>query len=141
MAETSHVNYIYSKYYAKGIRMPISVTIGHHPAFYLGCLSFVPLGVDEYGVAGALMGEPLELVRCVTNDLEIPAYAEIVPEGYIEPGELKTEAQFGEFTTCYGGPHPYQVITVTAMTMWKTQSIRTVSLAIWITSSWAELDG
>ena len=119
MAETSHVNLIYSKYLAKNIPMPISITIGHHPAFYLGCLSFVPVGVDEYGVAGALMGEPLELVNCVTNDLQVPAAAEIVLEGFIHPNELQTEAPFGEFTTCYGGPHPYQVITVTAITMRK----------------------
>jgi 2,5-furandicarboxylate decarboxylase 1 len=119
MAEVSHVNYIYGKYAAKGKKMPIAITIGHHPAFYLGVLSFVPVGVDEYEVAGGLLGEPLELVKCKTVDLEVPAFAEIVLEGYIEPGELQTEAPFGEFTTCYGKAHEYPVVTVTAITMRK----------------------
>lgn len=119
MSEASHVNYIFSRWEAAGKAMPISITIGHHPAFYLGCLSFVPVGVDEYGVAGALMDEPLELVKCKTNDLEVPANAEIVIEGYIDLEERMEEAPFGEFTTCYGGPHMYHVVTVTAITMRK----------------------
>lgn len=119
MAEVSHINYIWGKYAAKGSRMPISITIGYHPAFYLGVLSFVPVGVDEYEVAGGLMNEPLELVKCKTNDLEVPANAEIVLEGYIEPGETEMEAPFGEFTTVYGGAHKYPVVTVTAVTMRK----------------------
>lgn len=119
MSEASHVNYIYGKYEAQGKDMPIAITIGHHPAFYLGCLSFVPVGVDEYGVAGALMGAPLELVKCKTCDLEVPADAEIVLEGYVSATERQMEAPFGEFTTMYGGPHMYHVVTVTAITMRK----------------------
>lgn len=119
MAEVSHVNYIYGKYEAAGEDMPISITIGHHPAFYLGCLSFVPVGVDEYGVAGALMNGPLRIAKCVTNNLEVPADAEIVLEGYVSATERKMEAPFGEFTTVYGGPHMYHVVTVTAITMRK----------------------
>ena len=119
MSEASHVNYIYGKYEAQGKDMPIAITIGHHPAFYLGCLSFAPVGVDEYGVAGALMGQPLELVRCKTCGLEVPAGAEIVLEGYVSATERQMEAPFGEFTTCYGGPHMYHVVTVTAITMRK----------------------
>jgi 2,5-furandicarboxylate decarboxylase 1 len=116
MAEVSHINYIWGKYAAKGERMPVAITIGHHPAFYLGVLSFVPVGVDEYEVVGGLIDEPLELVKCKTVDLEVPANAEIVLEGYIQPGEELMEAPFGEFTTVYGGPHEYPVITVTAIT-------------------------
>ena len=119
MSEASHINYIYGKYEAQGKDMPIAITIGHHPAFYLGCLSFVPVGVDEYGVAGALMGQPLELVKCQTCDLEIPSEAEIVLEGYVSATERQMEAPFGEFTTMYGGPHMYHVVTVTAITMRK----------------------
>jgi 2,5-furandicarboxylate decarboxylase 1 len=99
--------------------MPIAMTIGHHPAFYLGCLSFVPVGIDEYEVAGGLMGQPLELVKCKTVPLEAPAYAEIVIEGYVSAKERLPEAPFGEFTTCYGAQHPYHVINVTAVTMRK----------------------
>lgn len=119
MSEASHVNYIYGKYEAMGKDMPIAITIGHHPAFYLGCLSFAPVGVDEYGVAGALMDQPLELVKCKTCDLEVPAEAEIVLEGYVSATERQMEAPFGEFTTMYGGPHMYHVVTVTAITMRK----------------------
>ncbi len=119
MSEVSHINYIYSKYEAKNERMPIAITIGHHPAFYLGVLSFVPYGVDEYGVAGAIMQEPLELVKCITVDLEVPAHAEIVIEGYIDPKERMLEAPFGEFTTVYGSAHMYHVVTITAITMRK----------------------
>ena len=119
MSEASHVNYIYGKYEAMGKDMPIAITIGHHPAFYLGCLSFAPVGVDEYGVAGALMDQPLELVKCRTCDLEVPAEAEIVLEGYVSATERQMEAPFGEFTTMYGGPHMYHVVTVTAITMRK----------------------
>ena len=119
MAEVSHVNYIYGKHEAAGEDMPISIIIGHHPAFYLGTLSFVPIGIDEYGVAGALMQEPLELVRCKTNGLEVPAWAEIVIEGYVSATERQLEAPFGEFTTVYGAAHMYHVINVTAITMRK----------------------
>lgn len=119
MSEVSHINYIYSKYESHNERMPIAITIGHHPAFYLGVLSFVPYGIDEYGVAGALMGEPLQLAKCKTVDLEVPASAEVVIEGYVDPVERKLEAPFGEFTTVYGGPHMYHVVTITAITMRK----------------------
>lgn len=119
MAEVSNINYIYSGYEPQGEDMPIALTIGHHPAFYLGCLSFVPVGVDEYDVVGGLMGKPLELVACKTVPLEVPAYAEIVIEGFVSARERLPEAPFGEFTTCYGGQHPYHVINVTAITMRK----------------------
>lgn len=117
MAEVSHVNLIWEKYLKRGLPMPVAITIGHHPAFYLGVLSFVPFGVDEYEVVGGLMGEPLELVKCKTVDLEVPARAEIVLEGYIAPEERQKEGPFGEFTTLYGGVHDYPVVTVTAISM------------------------
>ena len=117
MSESSHILYIYSKYEAKGEDMPIAITVGHHPAFYFGIMSFVPVGTDEYGIAGSMMGEALELVRCKTVPLEVPAYAEIVIEGFVSATERKAEAPFGEFTTLYGGEHMYHVINVTAITM------------------------
>lgn len=115
MAETSHVTYIYEKYVRRGEPMPVAITIGHHPAFYLGVLSFVPLGVDEYEVVGGLLGEPLELVKCKTVDLEVPAAAEIVLEGYIQPGEERLEGPFGEYTTLYGLERVNPVVTITAI--------------------------
>ena len=112
MAEVSHINYIYEKYCQRGKRMPVAITLGHHPAFYLGILSFVPLGVDEYEVVGGITGQPLELVKCQTVDLEVPAEAEIVLEGYIQPGEERLEAPFGDYTTLYGKAILGPVVTV-----------------------------
>ena len=116
MAETSHITYIFEKYLHKGQPMPVAITIGHHPAFYLGVLSIVPLGIDEYEVVGGLFGEPLELVKTKTVDLEVPAAAEIVLEGYITPGEEHLEAPFGEYTTLYGAQRVNPVVTVTTIT-------------------------
>src|SRR5262245_10971962 len=63
----------------------------------------VPYGRDELGVAGALRGQPIEIVRCLTVPLEVPAAAEIVIEGEILPNDLRDEEPFGEFTEYYGG--------------------------------------
>ncbi len=116
MAETSHITFIFEKYVRKGKPMPVAVTIGHHPAFYLGVLSIVPLGIDEYEVVGGLFGQPLELVKAKTVDLEVPAAAEIVLEGTITPGEEHLEGPLGEYTTLYGGQRVNPVVTITAIT-------------------------
>lgn len=116
-AETSHSNLIYEKYVRKGQPMEAAITIGMHPAFYLGVLSFVPYGVDEYTVVGGLMERPLEIVKCETVDLEVPAMAEIVIEGIIDPKKRKEEGPYGEFTTLYGKKTMNPVVDVTAITM------------------------
>jgi 2,5-furandicarboxylate decarboxylase 1 len=116
MAEVSHVTYVFEKYEQMDKPMPAAIIIGHHPAFYLGVLSFVPIGVDEYEVVGGLFGEPLELVKCKTVDLEVPAQAEIVLEGYIPPKETRLEAPIGEYTTLYGMQRQNPVVHITAIT-------------------------
>jgi 2,5-furandicarboxylate decarboxylase 1 len=118
-AETSHSNLIYEKYRKRAQPMEIAITVGMDPAFYLGVLSFVPFGVDEYTVVGGLMQSPLDLVRCETVDLEVPSMAEMVIEGTIDPQELRLEGPFGEFTTLYGKPLMNPVIRVSAITMRK----------------------
>jgi 2,5-furandicarboxylate decarboxylase 1 len=80
LAETSHSNLIFEKYCKRGKPMEVAITVGMHPLFYLGVLSFVPFGIDEYTVVGGLMQEPLEVVQCETVDLEVPAGAEMVLE-------------------------------------------------------------
>jgi len=100
-----------------GKPMEVAITIGMHPALYLGILSFIPYGIDEYSVAGGLMKEPLKLVKCETVDLEVPADAEIVIEGVIHPNKQKKEAPFGEYTGLYGQQRMNPVIDVTAITM------------------------
>lgn len=119
LAETSHATFIYEKYCAMGKPMPVAITIGHHPAFYLATVSFVPLGISEYEVAGGLMQEPLALTKCISVDLEVPAMAEIVLEGEIHPTERALEAPFGEFTKLYGKQRQNPVVTIKTITMRK----------------------
>jgi 2,5-furandicarboxylate decarboxylase 1 len=119
LAETSHSNLIFEKYCKRGKPMEVAITVGMHPLFYLGVESFVPFGVDEYTVVGGLMQEPLEVVKCETVDLEVPAMAEIVLEGVMKPGNQRMEGPFGEFTTLYGNPMMNPVIDITAITMKK----------------------
>jgi 2,5-furandicarboxylate decarboxylase 1 len=119
LAETSHSNLIHEKYVKRNKPIEVAITIGMHPSFYLGALSFVPFGIDEYTIVGGLTGKPLELVKCETVDLEVPSMAEIVIEGIINPQELKLEAPFGEYTMLYGKERLNPVIQVTALTMRK----------------------
>ncbi len=64
LSETAHGHYIWQTYERQNRPTPMAVAIGHHPAFYIGCLSFTSLETDEFSVAGGIMGEPVELVRC-----------------------------------------------------------------------------
>jgi 2,5-furandicarboxylate decarboxylase 1 len=119
LAEASHVFYIYKKYCAKRQDMPIAVTIGAHPAFYIGSLSFCSIDTDEYEVMGGLFGGAMEVVNCRTVDLEVPAAGEICLEGYISWEDRDMEGPFGEWHTLYGEPLMYPVVTITAVTMRK----------------------
>jgi 2,5-furandicarboxylate decarboxylase 1 len=101
---------------AKGKPLEIAVVIGTDPALYLASQAIVPYGVDELGVAGALRGAPVELVKCVTVDLEVPATAEIVLEGRILPGVRESEGPFGEYMGYYSGASDRQVVEWTAIT-------------------------
>jgi 2,5-furandicarboxylate decarboxylase 1 len=112
----THIGHIHRKLEAKGQPLPAAVVVGHHPACMLGSQSKVPFGVDECEVMGALMGEPLEMVKCKTIDLEVPARAELVFEGYILPDVRKPEGPFGEFTWYYGLERNSPVMQVTAIT-------------------------
>jgi 2,5-furandicarboxylate decarboxylase 1 len=117
LAEASHVFYIYRKYCEKKQNMPIAITIGAHPSFYLGSLSFCGIDTDEYDVMGGLLGSPMEIVKCKSVDLEVPAAGEICLEGYIDWEKRALEGPFGEWHTLYGEAMNYPVATITAMTM------------------------
>ncbi len=119
LAETSHSSLVYEKWIKRGEPMEAAITLGMHPVFYLGVLSFVPYGIDEYTVVGGLMEEPLEIVKCETVNLEVPSMAEIVIEGKIDPENRELEAPFGEYTTLYGKQRMNPVIDVSAVTMRK----------------------
>lgn len=95
---------------------PVAIVIGADPTIPLTAVSGLPRGVDELEVAGALRGESLEMVRCETIDLEVPATAEIVIEGEIPPHYEEPEGPFGEYHG-YMGPHTVSpIVNITAIT-------------------------
>jgi 2,5-furandicarboxylate decarboxylase 1 len=117
LSETAHGHYIWQTYERRDRPTPMAVAIGHHPAFYIGCLSFTSLETDEFAVAGGIMGEAVRLVPCRTIDLEVPADAEIVLECEILPKERKSEAPFGEYPGTYGPQRNNPIVQVKAITM------------------------
>ena len=119
LAETSHATRIYSKCEEQNEPMDVAIVLGHHPAFLLGSLSFVPFGTNELEVDGGVMGENLEVVKCETSDLPVPAHAEIVIEGKIQPKERREEGPIGEYSGVYGSQRLSPRIHVTAITMRK----------------------
>ena len=76
----------------------------------------LPPDIDEFVAAGFIRGKPVELVKCKTNDLEVPAQAEIVLEGYVIPGEIRSEGPFGDHTGYYSLEDDYSVFHVEAIT-------------------------
>ena len=97
-------------------RLEVAVALGGDPATIWTGSSPLPPGVDELMVAGFLRDEPVEVVRCKTVDLEAPAHAEIVLEGYVDPGETRLEGPFGDHTGYYSEPEEYAVFHVTCIT-------------------------
>jgi 4-hydroxy-3-polyprenylbenzoate decarboxylase len=106
----------YRKWALRGERMPIAAVIGVDPATVLAGLAPVPEGVSNFVLAGYLRGEPLEVVPARTVDLEVPAHAEIILEGYVDPTERRIEGPFGDHTGYYSAPEPFPVFHVTHMT-------------------------
>lgn len=107
----------YNRYKELSQRMPVSVIIGGDPAYTWSACAPLPDGVDEFMVAGMLRGKGVEMVKCKTNDLEVPANADFVIEGYVDPQEpLRTEGPFGDHTGYYSLADEYPVFHVTAIT-------------------------
>ena len=105
------------RYYETGQRMPVSVFIGGDPVFPFCATAPLPDGVDEFLLAGYLRRKSVEMVKCETNDLEVPANADFVLEGYVDPTEpLRVEGPFGDHTGYYSLPEPYPVFHITAIT-------------------------
>ena len=105
------------RYYESGTRMPVSIFIGGDPVFTFAATAPLPDGLDEFLLAGYLRKKSVELVKCETNDLEVPANADFVIEGYVDPKEpLREEGPFGDHTGYYTLPEPYPVFHVTAIT-------------------------
>ncbi len=97
-------------------RLEVAVAIGTDPATTFAAIVPAPPEVEEYIIAGFLRQKPLELVKCETVDLEVPAQAEIVLEGFVKLDELRTEGPFGDHTGFYTMEDEYPVFHVTAIT-------------------------
>ena len=100
----------------KGSRLEVAVAIGTDPAMTFAAIVPAPPEVEEFMIAGFLRGKPVEIVKCETVELEVPAHAEIVLEGYVELGELRSEGPFGDHTGFYTMTDEYPVFHLTCIT-------------------------
>jgi 4-hydroxy-3-polyprenylbenzoate decarboxylase len=99
-----------------GERFPVAVTLGADPATLLAAVTPVPDTLSEYAFAGLLRGQRTQLTRCIGSDLHVPACAEIILEGYLEPGIEAPEGPFGDHTGYYNEVQSFPVFTVERMT-------------------------
>jgi 2,5-furandicarboxylate decarboxylase 1 len=111
-----HSGVIFQKYEATKTPMPVAIVIGPPPYLSMTSVGRVPYGVDELGVAGGLSGQPIEVVKCETVDLFVPAHCEMVIEGIVQPGIRETEGPFGEFYGHMGPAAQSPILNVTAVT-------------------------
>lgn len=102
-----------------GEKFPVTVALGADPATILGAVTPVPDTLSEYAFAGLLRGNKTEVVKSISNDLQVPAGAEIVLEGYIDPEETALEGPYGDHTGYYNEQEWFPVFTVTHLTMRK----------------------
>jgi 4-hydroxy-3-polyprenylbenzoate decarboxylase len=112
--------HFFHEYRRAGMKMEVVVAIGTDPAVTYAATAPLPRGIDEMLLAGFIRGRPVELVKAVTVDIEVPAEAEIVLEGYVDPAERRTEGPFGDHTGYYSLADEYPVFHVTAVTHRKT---------------------
>jgi 2,5-furandicarboxylate decarboxylase 1 len=108
----------YEMYEAQDKPMPVAIVIGHHPMYYFAAATTTQYGIDELEIASALLQEEVELVKCETVDLEVPAHAEIILEGEIPPKIREQEGPFSEFQDYYltgSGMNP--IVNIKAVTM------------------------
>ena len=97
-------------------KLEVAVALGGDPAAIWSGSMPLPPDMDEFAIAGLIREEPVELVKCKTVDLEVPAHAEYVLEGYVTPGELRPEGPFGDHTGYYSPAEDYPVFHVTTIT-------------------------
>jgi 4-hydroxy-3-polyprenylbenzoate decarboxylase len=110
----------YRGFRKKREKMPVAVALGGDPATIYAASAPLPEDVDEMVFAGFLRKQPVELVRCKTVDVEVPAHAEVILEGYVDPDELRTEGPFGDHTGYYSLADEYPVFRVTCVTRRKS---------------------
>jgi len=112
-----HLRTIIERHHERGRPAEIATVIGAEPATQIASQARAPYGVDEFGIAGGVRGQAVELARCATIDVEVPASAEMVIEGRTIPGRLDEDGPFGEYPGTYSGARPTPVLEVTAITM------------------------
>jgi 2,5-furandicarboxylate decarboxylase 1 len=124
----SDLRALYQGCVAKGERLPVAFAVGSHPADFLAAVASTP-PIDELEVIGAVRGAPLPVVKCVTNDVRVPADAELVLEGYIdERGLVEPEGPYGEYIGYYGLVKSNPVFHLTAITKRRDALFQTVSI-------------
>jgi len=99
-----------------GEPFPVAVALGADPATILGAVTPVPDTLSEYAFAGLLRGGKTEVAKCIDSDLQVPASAEFILEGYIDPEEMADEGPFGDHTGYYNEVDSFPVFTVTRIT-------------------------
>ncbi len=107
----------YEAWREAGKRMPVAVAFGGDPVYTYAATAPLPEGIDEYLLAGFLRGEPVSMVSCLTQDIQVPADADIIIEGYVDPSEpLRREGPFGDHTGFYSLEDLYPAFHVTCIT-------------------------
>jgi 4-hydroxy-3-polyprenylbenzoate decarboxylase len=104
------------RYYERNEPMPVAVALGGDPALSFSATAPLPDGLDEILFAGFLRRKSIEMVKCKTIDLEVPASVDLVLEGYVQPGEMRPEGPFGDHTGYYTAVEDYPVFHLTAIT-------------------------
>ena len=113
---------------SRGEPLQVAFAIGVHPAIALGCLAIGSIDEDERGIMGGLLEEPLDLVRCETSDVLVPAHAEMIIEGEILPHERIAEGPFGEFTGYSLGERDREVFKIKAVSHRKGAMFHDISV-------------
>ncbi|MGH9866589.1 MAG: menaquinone biosynthesis decarboxylase [Candidatus Polarisedimenticolia bacterium] len=101
---------------ARGERLPVAIALGPDPAVIYAATAPLPPEIDELMLAGFIRKKSVDMVRCVSVDLEVPASSQIVLEGYVDPQEMRTEGPFGDHTGFYSLADQYPVFHLTAVT-------------------------
>jgi 2,5-furandicarboxylate decarboxylase 1 len=135
IGDYTHLYSYMRRAWAQGRPLEVAVAIGCDPVLYVASQVMKAIDFNEYDIAGALKGRPIDLVRCRTVDIEVPAHAEIVLEGILRPGNFEPEGPFGEFTGYYTsgdagalGPVSQPVIEYQAITTRNKPILQTLYL-------------
>lgn len=128
MQAPSDFKAIYGDSQGKGETLPVAFVVGFHPADAIAAVSMMP-AQDDFGLIGALRGAPVAIVKCITNDLRVPADAELVLEGYMHAaGWTEPEGPYGEYVGYYGKLKSNPVFHLTAITQRRDMLFQTATI-------------